>query len=216
MIRKTGTTIAVVDHGMGNRRSVVRALTQVGADVVLTRDPAALAAADGLVVPGVGAFPAAMAALGDLGVVAPIRAAAAAGRPVLGICLGMQLLFERSGELGDTVGLGLLAGEVTALCAPGLRVPHIGWNDVRITSPAPLTADLPASGAPFYHVHSYAVRPADPADVVATTTYGETFATIVARGPVMGVQFHPEKSSTHGLALLRAFSVICARAPART
>jgi glutamine amidotransferase len=131
----------------------------------------------------------------------------------------MQLLFERSTELGDTPGLKLLAGEVTRLevasppsppPANGLRIPHIGWNEVSFTRPSPLTAQLPAGGAAFYHVHSYAVRPADPADIVATTTYGETFATIVARGAVMGTQFHPEKSSAAGLALLRAFAGLCA------
>jgi glutamine amidotransferase len=193
--------IAVVDYGMGNRRSVQKALEHVGANVTLTRDPAALAGADGIVVPGVGAFPAAMESLDALGLTEPIRAVAARGRPVLGICLGMQLLFERSTELGETPGLGLIAGEVTRL-RPG--------------SP-PLTGALPSGGVAFYHVHSYAVRPEDSADVVATTTYGETFATIVAHGAVMGTQFHPEKSSAHGLALLGSFAALCvdARAGAR-
>ena len=220
MIRKRVTTISVLDYGMGNRRSVQKALEHVGARVEVTRDPASLAAADGLVVPGVGAFAAAMASLGELGLIDPIRAAAVDGRPVLGVCLGMQLLFERSHELGDTVGLGLLAGEVTRLqtatsptppSTPNtLRIPHIGWNEVTMIRPSPLTAALPRHGAAFYHVHSYAVRPADTADVVATTTYGETFATIVARGAVMGTQFHPEKSSAHGLALLGSFARLCA------
>jgi glutamine amidotransferase len=214
VIRKRVTTISVLDYGMGNRRSVQKALEHVGARAEITRDPAALAAADGLVVPGVGAFPAAMESLEEFELVQSIRAAAADGRPVLGICLGMQLLFERSTELGDTAGLGLIAGEVTRLEAGDLRVPHIGWNDVTFTRSSPLTADLPRGDAAFYHVHSYAVRPADPADVVATTTYGETFATIVARGPVMGTQFHPEKSSASGLALLGSFTALCAQAPA--
>jgi imidazole glycerol-phosphate synthase subunit HisH len=204
------TTICVLDYGMGNRRSVHKALEHVGAQVQISRDPEVLGAADGLVLPGVGAFPAAMQSLTELSLVAPIRAAVAQRRPVLGICLGMQLLFERSTELGDTPGLGLIAGEVTRLDAPGLRIPHVGWNDVAIARASPLTADLPPGGAAFYHVHSYAVRPADPADVVATTTYGETFATIVARGAVLGTQFHPEKSSGAGLALLRAFAGLCA------
>ena len=222
MIRKRVTTISVLDYGMGNRRSVQKALEHVGARVEVTRDPASLAAADGLVVPGVGAFAAAMASLGELGLIDPIRAAAADGRPVLGLCLGMQVLFERSHELGDTVGLGLLAGEVTRLqtASPSatshtLRIPHIGWNEVTMIRPSPLTAALPRHGAAFYHVHSYAVRPSDPADVVATTTYGETFATIVARGAVMGTQFHPEKSSAHGLALLGSFARLCAAADRR-
>jgi glutamine amidotransferase len=208
-------TVAIVDYGMGNRRSVQKALEHVGASVAVTRDPGELAAADALVVPGVGAFGAAMSSLSKLELVAPIRAAAAEGRPVLGICLGMQLLFERSSELGETTGLGLLAGEVTRLdtgTPPTLRIPHIGWNVVRPVRRTPLTADLPQDGASFYHVHSFAARPADPADVVATTTYGETFATIVARGSVMGTQFHPEKSSAHGLQLLAAFCALVADA----
>ncbi len=203
-------TVAVVDYGMGNRRSVQKALEHVGAEVLVTREADSLATADALLVPGVGAFGSAMASLADLNLIAPIRAAAASGRPVLGICLGMQLLFERSSELGETAGLGLLAGEVTRLDtgAARLRIPHIGWNEVTPVRPAPLTVGLPAEGAAFYHVHSYAVRPADPDDVVATTTYGETFATVVARGSVMGTQFHPEKSSAHGLQLLAAFCAL--------
>lgn len=204
--------LAVVDYGMGNRRSVVKALEQIGAAVRVSDDPAALHAADGLVVPGVGAFPAAMASLRERGLIEAIRAAAADGRPVLGICLGMQLLFERSSELGDTPGLGLLAGEVTRVRAGELRIPHIGWNEVTFTRPSPLTAQLAPTGAAFYHVHSYAARPADADDVVGTTTYGETFATIVEHETVMGAQFHPEKSSAAGLALLRAFAARCAAA----
>jgi glutamine amidotransferase len=208
-------TVAVVDYGMGNRRSVQKALEHVGARVEVTRDPRRLAAADALVVPGVGAFAAAMSSLAELDLIAPIRDAATGGRPVLGICLGMQLLFERSSERGDTAGLGLLAGEVTRLDAgaSGLRIPHIGWNEVRPVRHAPLTAGLPERDAAFYHVHSYAVRPADPADVVATTTYGETFAAIVERGSVMGTQFHPEKSSAQGLGLLAAFCALVSDAP---
>jgi glutamine amidotransferase len=209
----SATLVAIVDYGMGNRRSVQKALEHVGARVAVTRDPRALAAADGLVLPGVGAFGAAMSALRELQLIAPLRAWAAEGRPLLGICLGMQLLFERSSELGDTAGLGLLGGEVTRLDARGLRIPHIGWNEVRPLRETPLTAGLPERGAAFYHVHSYAVRPRDPADVVATTTYGETFATIVARSAVMGTQFHPEKSSAHGLRLLEAFCALAAGAP---
>jgi glutamine amidotransferase len=210
--------IAVVDYGMGNRRSVQKALEHVGASVRVTADVQEIADADGLVVPGVGAFPAAMENLVARGLDAPIRRAAAEGRPVLGICLGMQLLFERSAELGDTAGLGLIPGHVTRLdtgSPPTRRIPHIGWNEVTFVRPSPLTDDLPPAGAAFYHVHSYAVRPTDPDDVVATTTYGETFTTIVARGGVMGTQFHPEKSSGHGLALLRGFARYCAPAPAR-
>jgi glutamine amidotransferase len=208
--------IAVVDYGMGNRRSVQKALEHVGAQVRVTADVQEIADADGLVVPGVGAFPAAMESLVARSLVDPIRDAAAQGRPVLGICLGMQLLLDRSSELGDTPGLGLIPGEVTLLRAPERRIPHIGWNEVSLRRPSPLTDPLPPAGAAFYHVHSYVARPADPDDVVGTTTYGETFATIVARGAVMGTQFHPEKSSAHGLALLRGFAAMCAGAPVPT
>jgi glutamine amidotransferase len=197
--------IAVVDYGMGNRRSVQKALEHVGARVAITSDHERLRGADGLVVPGVGAFPLAMANLNRLGLAELIRASARRGTPVLGICLGMQLLFDRSRELEPTDGLGLIPGEVSWLATGGLRVPHIGWNEVVFERPSPLTAGLPAGGCPFYHVHSLAARPADPGDVVATTTYGERFATIVARESVLGVQFHPEKSSSHGLRMLQSF-----------
>jgi glutamine amidotransferase len=203
------TTIAVVDYGMGNRRSVEKALEHVGARALVTRDPAALESADALVVPGVGAFPQGMRNLVALGLDERIRSAAGAGKPVLGICLGMQLLFERSQEHELTDGLGLLAGEVSPLTGAGLRIPHIGWNDVRFERPSPLTAGLPGDGCAFYHVHSLAARPEDPADVIATTEYGERFATIVAHGNVLGVQFHPEKSSGDGLALLSNFVTLC-------
>jgi imidazole glycerol-phosphate synthase subunit HisH len=204
--------IAVVDYGMGNRRSVVKALEHVGAAVSLTGDADLIATADGIVVPGVGAFGAGMASLTETGLDRTITDVAGRGRPVLGICLGMQLLFDRSAELGVTDGLGLIGGEVTRLqvgSPPALRIPHIGWNEVRFERPSALLDGLPESGAAFYHVHSYAARPSNPGDVVATTEYGERFATIVAAGNVFGTQFHPEKSSTHGLALLRAFARIC-------
>lgn len=209
-----GPAIAVVDYGMGNRRSVLKALQHVGADARITAEPADLSSADGLVVPGVGAFPQGMRNLSDRGLDDRIRAAAGAGTPILGICLGMQLLFEASAEHERTAGLGLLAGEVTPLAAPGLRVPHIGWNDVTLRRASPLTAGLGPEGRPFYHVHSLAARPAHADDVIGETTYGETFATIVARANVYGVQFHPEKSSVDGLTLLAAFVGLCAGAPA--
>lgn len=201
--------IAVLDYGMGNRRSVQKALEHVGAQAQITRDHDRLAAADGLVVPGVGAFPLAMRNLRELGLDDAILAAARGRMPVLGICLGMQLLFDRSDELEATGGLGLIAGEVTALDSGGLRIPHIGWSEVCFQRPSPLTAGLPAGGCAFYHVHSLAVRPSDLRDVVATTIYGESFATIVASGSVLGVQFHPEKSSRYGLAMLRNFVELC-------
>jgi glutamine amidotransferase len=201
--------IAVVDYGMGNRRSVQKALEHVGARADITADRAALREADALVVPGVGAFPQGMRNLVRLGLDDQIRDAARSGKPVLGICLGMQLLFGRSQEHELTEGLGLIPGEVSRLRSGGLRIPHIGWNEVTFQRPSPLTAALPAAGAAFYHVHSLAARPRDAADVVAVTEYGERFATIVARGNVYGVQFHPEKSSGDGLRLLRGFVGMC-------
>jgi glutamine amidotransferase len=199
----------VIDYGMGNRRSVQKALEHVGAQAEITRDPARLEAADGLVLPGVGAFPRAMQNLAELGLDTLVRSAGKSGRPLLGICLGMQLLFERSEEFEPTVGLGLIAGVVTPLRTRGLRVPHIGWNEVRFERPSPLTAGLPPAGGAFYYVHSLAVRPASPEAVLATTEYGERFATIVSHGSVLGVQFHPEKSSALGLRMLANFTESC-------
>jgi imidazole glycerol-phosphate synthase subunit HisH len=194
--------IAILDYGMGNRRSVEKALEHVGAQPALTADHATLRAADGIVVPGVGAFPEAMRRLHAAGHDELIRERVDAGVPVLGLCLGMQLLFDSSSEHEGARGLGLLPGDVTALQAP--KVPHIGWNLVSFERPATLTEGL-GDAAAFYHVHSFACRPAEPADVVGRGEYGERFVSIVERGNVMGVQFHPEKSSRDGLALLRNF-----------
>jgi imidazole glycerol-phosphate synthase subunit HisH len=202
--------IAIVDYGMGNRRSVQKAFAHVGARATITGDPGELRAADGLVVPGVGAFPLAMHNLRALGLADLIRERAGERAPVLGVCLGMQLLFEHSEELEPTAGLGLLAGSVTRLRSDGLRVPHIGWNEVSFERSSVLTRGLPETGCPFYHVHSLAVRPGDHDDVIASTEYGERFATIVGRETVFGVQFHPEKSSRHGLAMLANFAALCA------
>jgi imidazole glycerol-phosphate synthase subunit HisH len=205
----TGACIGVIDYGMGNRRSVEKALEHVGATVSLTSDQHELERCDGLVLPGVGAFPKAMGNLRELGLAELIQSRADAGTPLLGICLGMQLLFDHSDELSPTPGLGLIPGEVTPLQAGSLRVPHIGWNEVRFERTTGLTAELPRSGCPFYHVHSFAARPSDPDTVIGTTDYGERFATIVARGSVFGVQFHPEKSSRHGLRMLHSFVGVC-------
>jgi imidazole glycerol-phosphate synthase subunit HisH len=195
--------IAIVDYGMGNRRSVEKALDHVGAQPRLTADHATIRAADGIVVPGVGAFPEAMRRFRAAGLDELIRERAEAGVPVLGLCLGMQLLFEASDEHEGAAGLGLLPGRVTALHAP--RVPHIGWNLVTFERPSALTEGL-GEAAAFYHVHSLAPEPANPDDVVGRGEYGERFVSIVERGNVMGVQFHPEKSSRDGLALLRNFA----------
>ena len=215
-MREPVATIGLVDYGMGNRRSAEKALERVGARVELTGDHDRLAAADGLVVPGVGAFAAAMDRLRAAGLDELVAERAAAGVPVLGLCLGLQLLFERSAELGGGTGLGLLAGEVRPLAPdpPSLKVPHIGWNVVRFGRASPLTEGL-GEAAAFYHVHSFAAVPADEADVLGRGDYGGPFVSVVARDNVFGVQFHPEKSSAAGLGLLRNFAGICACVGAR-
>ncbi len=209
--------IVVIDYGMGNLRSVEKALEHVGARATIGADPEAVRAADGLILPGVGAFPRAMERIRATGLDELIGERAAAGTPILGICLGLQLLFERSEELGGAAGLGLLPGEVTALDAPGLKVPHIGWEPVRWERESRLTVGIP-SGTPFYLVHSFVVRPAGGLwgdDALGTAEYGERFVCAVERENVFGVQFHPEKSSAAGLRLLANFAAKCgAKAPA--
>ena len=196
--------IAILDYGMGNLRSVEKAFEHVGAQVEITHDAARIRAADGLVLPGVGAFPKAMEAVRERGLDALINERRAAGVPILGICLGMQLLFERSVELGGADGLGLLPGEVRQLDAPGLKVPQIGWNAVEWRAESPLTAGL-SNPTAFYHVHSFAPV-ASNGVVLGTADYGSQFVTAVQGDGVYGVQFHPEKSGPDGLALLRNFT----------
>jgi glutamine amidotransferase len=202
--------IGIVDYGIGNRRSVEKAFARVGAEAQLTPEHAALRAADGLVVPGVGAFPEAMRRLREGGYDELIRERAAAGVPVIGLCLGMQLLYEASEEFGETAGLGLLRGRVRRLAASGEKLPHIGWHEVRFLRATPIT---PAGGTEaYYHVHSFAADRSE--DTVAVGDYGGEFVSIAARGNVFGCQFHPEKSSRAGLALLREFTALCAAVPA--
>jgi glutamine amidotransferase len=195
--------IAVLDYGMGNLRSVQKALEHVGAEVAITYDADRIRAASGLILPGVGAFPKAMQAIGERGLGELIRERRGAGVPVLGICLGMQLLFERSVELGGADGIGLLPGEVRPLDAPGLKIPQIGWNAVAWRQASPLTDELPDPVA-FYHVHSFAPV-ASNGLVLGTAEYGTEFVTAVQGDGVWGVQFHPEKSGPDGLALLANF-----------
>jgi imidazole glycerol-phosphate synthase subunit HisH len=196
--------IGICDYGMGNRRSVVKAFERVGADVRMTDDLETLEAANALVVPGVGAFPQAMDELRARRLDQLVRRRAAEGVPVLGICLGMQLLFEASDEHDGATGLGLLPGTVRYLRAP--KLPHIGWNLVSWERDSPLNAGLDGPRA-FYHVHSLA--PQTDA-VLGWGEYGERFATVVGRDNVFGVQFHPEKSSADGLALLSNFTRLAA------
>jgi len=201
--------IAIVDYGMGNRRSVQKALEHVGARATVTREHEQLRVAAGLVVPGVGAFPRAIENLRELGLDQLLRERLDAGTPVLGICLGMQIAFEQSTELGGADGLGIVPGEVRVLDHGELKLPHIGWNEVRLTRPdSPLVAELPSSCA-FYHVHSLAPVPADERDILGVAEYGAPFVAAVQRGSFYGVQFHPEKSSAAGLRLLANFARVC-------
>jgi glutamine amidotransferase len=202
-------SIAMVDYGMGNRRSVCKAFEHVGSPIVQTADHDELRAADGLVVPGVGAFPEAMRRLRALGLDDVVRERAGAGVPVIGLCLGMQLLFHSSTEHEGSSGLGLLAGRIVPLHTCGLKSPHIGWNSVTWQRPSPLVEGLPGPTA-FYHVHSFVAEPDDPSLVLGMGEYGSPFVSFVAQGNVFGAQCHPEKSSTEGLALLRNFVGICA------
>ncbi len=209
----SAVTVGIVDYGVGNRRSVEKAVERVGAQPVLSGDHDALRAADGLILPGVGAFPAAMERLRAAGHDELLGECVAAGVPLIGLCLGMQLLFEVSTEHGGSEGLGLLAGEVRRLEAPGLKLPHIGWSEVSWRAASPLLDGLPDPSV-FYHVHSFVPQPADPADVLGVSEYGTRFVSVVAHGSVFGAQFHPEKSSIHGLRMLRNFAAICTRAHA--
>jgi len=199
--------VALIDYGMGNLGSVRRALGELGAEPLLADSPAKLAGAERVILPGVGAFGDAMGLLQAGGWVSAIREQAGAGKPLLGICLGMQLLATRGLEGGENEGLGLIPGDVVPLAGLGceLRIPHVGWNSVALRDPDASTVRGIPQGTDFYFVHSYAFQPRDPADVVATTAYGIPIPAVVARGNVMGTQFHPEKSSRAGFRLLRNF-----------
>lgn len=206
------TSICILDYGMGNLRSVEKALEHVGAKATIANDPATVRAADGVILPGVGAFPRAMEGVRELGLDELIAERRNAGAPILGICLGLQLLFDSTTELGGAGGLGLLSGPVAELDAPGLKVPHIGWSPVRWERASRLTEGI-ESETPFYLVHSFAPRP-DAGDLLGTAEYGARFAVAAERDNVFGVQFHPEKSSAAGLRLLSNFAGICASVPA--
>jgi glutamine amidotransferase len=204
--------IAVVDYGMGNRRSVEKAIEHIGARATVTSDIARLRAAAGLVVPGVGSFPRAMDNLRSLGLDELLRERVETGVPVLGVCLGLQLAFDSSSEHGGAEGLGIVAGDVRPLDVGSRKLPHIGWNEVAFQRPgSPLIADLPGRCA-FYHVHSLAPVPARDEDVLGVAEYGTPFVSAVEKGCFYGVQFHPEKSSAAGLRLLANFARICVAA----
>lgn len=198
--------LTIIDYGVGNLRNVQKALAAVGVEAAISSDPDAVARAEALVLPGVGAFGDAIDNLRARDLEQPVLERIRAGTPLLGICVGLQLLFEESEEMGRHRGLGILPGRVVRF-PDGLTVPHMGWNQIEPQYEHPLLAGL-AAGDFAYFAHSYHAVPADPATVVACTTYGQPFACIVARDNVCAIQFHPEKSQQVGLRLLRNFASI--------
>jgi imidazole glycerol-phosphate synthase subunit HisH len=201
--------IAVIDYGMGNLRSVAKAVEAAGGDVRVITQPDELAASDGIVLPGVGALADCVTALKSTGLGEAVRSWIAADRPFLGVCLGMQALFDFSEE-ADTEGLGIFPGRVVRFRLPAeFKVPHMGWNTVRFTqTDTPLTAGLANEGEAFYFVHSYYCAPADPALVLAECDYGVKFTAAIARGRCFATQFHPEKSQAKGIQLYRNFVTV--------
>jgi len=197
-------SIGIVDIGIGNLGSLRNALYSQGWDSVFVSGPEGFERLTHLLLPGVGAFTAAVKRLHYSGLFEPIRRFAAEGRPVMGICLGMQLLAERGTEGGDIEGLGLVPGRVVPIDAPGLRLPHVGWNNAHQAQPHPLLEGI-HNDVDFYFVHSYRFAPTHARNVLGCTEYGERFASIVGQGNVVGVQFHPEKSQSNGLRLLDNF-----------
>ncbi len=196
--------IALIDYGIGNLRSVEKALAHTGADVVLTSDPNVILQADKVVLPGVGAFGDGMAGLRARALFAPVKEVIQRSTPFLGICLGMQLLFESSDELGHHTGLGILPGKVQLFPEHGLKIPHTGWNQLDFSSPNPLIDGLKPGDYAYFN-HSYFCSAADPGQVIARTDYGLAFPAIVGRDRLYGVQFHPEKSQQVGLRILQNF-----------
>ena len=197
--------IAMIDYGIGNLRSVEKALAHVGAEVTFAATPEDVRRASRLVLPGVGAFAAGMAALRQRGLVEPIRQAAAAGVPILGICLGMQLLFAEGEERGRHQGLGLLPGKVVRFPEDRLKVPHVGWNQIEHDGSHPLLQAVPG-GSYAYFIHSYYCQPANPDTILAQAEYGHPFTAIAGRDNIVGIQFHPEKSQATGLQILKNFT----------
>ncbi len=199
--------IAIVDYKMGNLRSVEKGFEHAGVeDVRVTDDPEVIEAADGIVLPGVGAFRDATANLRESGVEPILRHRVGAGTPFLGICLGLQLLADIGYEDGEWAGLGLVPGTCERL-APGVKIPHMGWNTVEYPRDCPLFDGIPES-TPFYFVHSYRIVPRDSDVIIGSTEYGERFCSAVQKGSLFAVQFHPEKSSKMGLQLLANFGRI--------
>ncbi len=198
--------IAIIDYGMGNLRSVQKAFEKIGHQAIVTSDPIQVAAAAKVVLPGVGAFEDAVAELRRLDLVQPVLKAIDSGRPFLGICLGLQLLFDVSYENGRHEGLGVLGGDCVRFDLPRqYAVPHMGWNQLNIRRPAPILSDV-AEGTYVYFVHSYYVVPKDAEVIAAETDYGGPFCSMIWRGNVFATQFHPEKSQAEGLRMLKNFA----------
>lgn len=197
--------ITIIDYGVGNLRSVEKAFAAVGIKTEISNNPEVLQQAEALVLPGVGAFGDAMISLKETGFDKLILDAASNGKPILGICLGFQLLFEESEEFGLHKGLGLLPGRVIRFSDNDLRVPHVGWNQIHQSYPHPILSDI-ANKAYFYFVHSFYVKTTLESDVIASTNYGISFSAIAGRNNVVGAQFHPEKSQHSGLTLLKNFA----------
>ena len=198
--------IVIVDYGMANLRSVQKAFEKVGHAALISGDPGRVAEADKLVLPGVGAFRDAIARLHEAGLAEPIRDHLRAGKPFFGICLGLQLLFTRSHEDGEHRGLDYFRGDVVRFAdGPGLKVPHMGWNQLRVRRPAPPLAGFPENGS-VYFVHSYYVAPRDAGIVAAETDYPTPFTSAIWHENVFATQFHPEKSQSVGLTMLRNFA----------
>ena len=195
--------IAIIDYGVGNLLSVAKALEHIGSEALITSRKEEFLEADGVILPGVGAFGDAMVSLRRLELLAPLKAYAKTGKPLLGICLGMQLLFSVSEEHGDHVGLGLIPGHVIRMRGD-YKIPQVGWNQLQFERQHPLVAGVEA-GEFTYFVHSYLVTPIDPSVIVATTDYHQAIPAIVVKDNIVGMQFHPEKSSTTGLKLLSNF-----------
>ncbi len=195
--------IAIIDYGMGNLRSVQKALEKVGAQAQITQNPDEIKKAQKVVLPGVGAMQPAMQKLKELKLMDPIKESIALGKPFLGICLGLQLFFEKGYEGGEVEGIGIFRGTVERFSS--LKVPHMGWNQIKIERPATRLLAGCENESHFYFCHSYFVRPKDPSVVAATTDYGVSFACAVEQNNIFGVQFHPEKSQSIGLKVLKNF-----------
>ena len=200
--------IALVDYGAGNLRSVAKALEAVGAEVIITSDGPQIQSAEKVILPGVGAFGDGMLELKRRGLIEVLQATVENGTPLLGICLGMQMLFERSNELGNHHGLGFLPGQVMRFEVQGLKIPQTGWNQIQPVKPSPLLREIKPGDYAYFN-HSYYCDPREESHVLAQTPYGASYASVVGRIGLYGVQFHPEKSQSIGLKILRNFLEYC-------